>query len=225
VNNNHLNYLHAMGVQCWASREAAVEEKIDFAGDSSNSSTLPAVMDWPALESYVRQCEECSLSESRAQAVLGAGSQTASWMLVTEAPNEADEMAGQPFMGESGRLLTEMLFAVGLTRKSVYITHIVKCRPEGDRNPAVGELDSCKGYLDRQIELLAPKIVLAVGRVAAQSLLNTDRPLSELRGDIHHYGAAKIPLVVIYHPAYLLRSLTEKRKAWSDLQLALEVMA
>ncbi len=214
-----------MGIQCWASREAAVEAQVDFAGESSNTSTLPAAMDWPTLESHVGQCKGCSLSESRAQAVLGAGSQTASWMLVTEAPNEADEMAGQPFMGESGRLLTEMLFAAGLSRESVYITPVVKCRPVGDRKPAVAELDSCKGYLDRQVELVVPKIVLAVGRVAAQSLLNTDRPLSELRGQVHQYGAAKTPLVVIYHPAYLLRSLTEKRKAWSDLQLALEVMA
>lgn len=180
-------------------------------------------MGWEALERAVQDCQNCPLHSNRNQTVFGSGNRSASWMLVGEAPGKEEDLQGRPFVGRAGKLLSAMLSAAGLSRETVFIANILKCRPPENRDPAHEEAESCKDYLKRQIELVQPRILLAVGRVAAQNLLETDRPLSELRGKVHHYGARKTPVVVVYHPAYLLRSLTEKRKAWADLQLALKV--
>jgi DNA polymerase len=152
--------------------------------------------------------------------VFGCGNKNADWMFIGEGPGQHEDEQGEPFVGPAGQLLTEMIRAMGLTREEVFITHIVKCRPPGNRDPHVGEVAACSGYLQRQIALIQPRMILAVGRIAAQTLLATDAPLGKLRGSVHDFTGT--PLVVVYHPAYLLRSLPEKRKAWQDLQVAMK---
>jgi DNA polymerase len=139
-------------------------------------------------------------------------------MFIGEAPGQNEDIEGKPFVGQAGKLLTEMIKAIGLSRNSVYITNIIKCRAPNDRDPKTEEINTCNQYIQQQIKLVKPKIILTVGRVAAQALLKTNKPLSKLRGVSHQL--ADIPLAVVYHPSYLLRSLLEKRKAWQDLQLA-----
>lgn len=178
-----------------------------------------AAMDWEALEACVRDCTACTLHRTRTQTVFGVGSRSASWMVIGEAPGEQEDLKGEPFVGRAGQLLNEMLRAVGLARESVYIANILKCRPPQNRDPQPAEASACEAFLKRQLALIKPRIILAVGRVAAQNLLKTDTPIGKLRGSVHRY--AGIPLVVTYHPAYLLRSPLEKRKAWGDLLLAL----
>jgi DNA polymerase len=228
VNKIKLSYLDAMGIQSWALRERPVAALLARSGEQSLSareeSDSTTEMGWSELKSCVQGCHECSLHLARTQTVFGAGDQSASWMLIGEAPGKDEDLQGKPFVGKAGRLLTEMLVAAELTREAVFITNIVKCRPPNNRDPEPKESDSCRGYLQRQIELVQPKILLALGRIAAQNLLGTELPLKELRGKIHYYGINKIPVVVVYHPAYLLRSLTKKRKAWDDIQLARKVL-
>ena len=144
-------------------------------------------------------------------------------MIIGEAPGADEDRQGEPFVGRAGQLLTAMLEAIGCRREEVYITNILKCRPPGNRDPLPAEVASCHDYLERQITLVDPSLILVVGRVAAHNLLQTDLPIGRLRGQVHHYGKAGIPLVVTYHPAYLLRSPLEKRKSWDDLQLAQRV--
>lgn len=175
---------------------------------------------WDLLQAEVAQCGKCSLCETRTQTVFGSGNKHADWMLIGEAPGQQEDLQGQPFVGNAGQLLTEMLRAIGLARSEVYIANILKCRPPGNRDPKPDEAASCREYLKRQQALVRPKIILAVGRVAAQALLATDKPLSKLRGKIHTLNDT--PLVVVYHPAYLLRTLADKKKAWLDLQFALQ---
>lgn len=175
-------------------------------------------MDWQALQTAVTQCTRCGLHASRRQAVFGGGNRAAEWMIVGEAPGEDEDQQGEPFVGASGQLLNNMLRATGLSREQVYLTNVIKCHPPNDRNPHVDEISQCFDYLQRQIALLQPRLVLAVGRVAAHALLRVNTPLGELRGQIHHI--ADIPLVVTYHPAYLLRKPFEKAKSWDDLRLA-----
>ena len=200
-------------------------------------------MDWSALESAVAGCQACPLGQGRRNTVFGTGDRNADWMVVGEAPGEQEDLQGEPFVGPSGQLLDNMLKAIGLSRhagapvqgavapdathapahfKGVYIANVVKCRPPGNRNPQPDEVAQCDPYLARQVALVRPKIILAMGRFAVQSLLGTTEPLGRLRGRVHHYQG--VPVVVTYHPAYLLRSLPEKGKAWADLCLALEVM-
>jgi DNA polymerase len=150
--------------------------------------------------------------------VFGVGNRQARWLVIGEAPGEQEDLQGEPFVGRAGLLLNEMLRAIGLRRDEVYIANILKCRPPGNRDPRPEEVAACEGFLKRQIALLRPRIILAVGRIAAQSLLKTATPISKLRGQVHRYQG--IPLVITYHPAYLLRSPQEKRKAWRDLLLA-----
>jgi len=226
-NSTRLQYLDAMGVDVWVSRASLPQEQysnIDEANVSAiaqvNRATDSIDDDWYSLQQQVEQCHQCALSETRARTVFGEGDMKADWMLIGEAPSQTENQEGKPFLGQSGFLLTEMLRAIGLNRETAYITNIVKCSPPNNKDPKVDELKSCHGFLQRQITLLKPKIILAVGRVAAHSLLGTKKPLSELRGIVHHVN--EIPVVVVYHPAYLLRSLLEKRKAWQDLQLALK---
>lgn len=185
---------------------------------------LPPVdeLNWAQLKQRVAGCHACGLSQQRTQTVFGVGDQSADWLIVGEAPGQQEDQRGEPFVGRAGQLLDNMLQAIGLTRRQVYITNIVKCRPPGNRDPHVDERAVCRGYINRQIALLRPKIVVVVGRVAAHALLETEEAVGKLRGREFNYGTSAIPLVVTYHPAYLLRSPSEKSKAWSDLCFARE---
>ena len=168
----------------------------------------------------VRQCTACGLCGTRTQTVFGVGDHRAEWLVIGEAPGADEDRQGEPFVGRAGKLLNPMLQAVGLKREQVFIANILKCRPPDNRDPAPTEATSCLPFLERQIALIRPRLILAVGRIAAQNLLATDTPIGKLRGQAHRFGPARIPLVVTYHPAYLLRSPREKRKAWDDLRLA-----
>jgi DNA polymerase len=176
-------------------------------------------LDWTALEERVTGCELCRLCERRTNAVFGVGDREADWMLIGEAPGENEDKQGEPFVGQAGKLLDNMLHALGLSRESnVYIANVIKCRPPGNRNPELDEVARCEPYLQRQVELVKPKIIVALGRFAAQSLLKSEASIASLRGRVHEYRG--VPVVVTYHPAYLLRSLPDKAKAWADLCLA-----
>ena len=187
-----------------------------------------AAMDWPELRATVAACTACKLCQGRKQTVFGVGHPQAHWMIVGEAPGEQEDQQGEPFVGKSGQLLDNMLRAIGLTRQpaaapqQVYIANTLKCRPPGNRNPQPDELAQCEPFLIRQVELVQPKIILAMGRFAVQSLLRSSEPIGRLRGRAHDYHG--VPLIVTYHPAYLLRSLEEKARAWDDLCLAVETV-
>jgi uracil-DNA glycosylase family 4 len=191
-----------------------------------------ARMEWDDLSRAVSTCEACDLCRTRTQTVFGVGHREAEWMIVGEAPGAEEDARGEPFVGQAGRLLDQMLAAVGLSRggsgaDSVFIANVLKCRPPGNRNPQPEEVARCEPFLQRQIELVRPRLLLVMGRFAAQSLLGTDASIAALRGREHAYrsGAAQIPVVVTYHPAYLLRSLGDKAKSWADLCLARDVSA
>ncbi len=181
-------------------------------------------MDWQALRSKVAACTLCTLHTTRTQTVFGVGNPNAEWLVIGEAPGAEEDARGEPFVGRAGGLLNSMLKAIGLEREQVFIANILKCRPPGNRDPKPEEAAHCRPYLERQIALIRPKIILAVGRIAAQNLLATETPIGKLRGRVHRFGAARTPLVVTYHPAYLLRSPGEKRKAWDDLKFAVDVL-
>jgi DNA polymerase len=185
----------------------------------------PAIarMTWPVLEQAVAGCTACGLSRSRRNPVFGVGPRPARWMLVGEAPGEQEDERGEPFVGPAGRLLDQMLAAIGVDRPTdAFIANVLKCRPPGNRNPQAEEVARCEPYLLRQVELLRPTLVVALGRFAAQSLLGTDGSIASLRGRVHRLraGGLEVPLVVTYHPAYLLRTLPDKSKTWADLRLA-----
>ena len=179
---------------------------------------------WDELRLLVSECRACGLCEKRQQAVFGVGPETAPWLFVGEGPGADEDAQGEPFVGQAGRLLDSMLAAIGCARGTdSYIANVVKCRPPGNRTPTHEEASACAPFLDRQIELLAPKLIVALGKTAATRLLGTEASLASLRGRVHRYRG--IPLVVTYHPAYLLRSLPEKAKAWEDLLLARRTLA
>lgn len=181
------------------------------------------LMDWSALESAVSGCEACPLCRGRTQAVFGVGDRKAEWMVIGEAPGEQEDLRGEPFVGPSGQLLDNMLRAVGVKRgQGVYIANVLKCRPPGNRNPQPDEIAQCEPFLRRQVELVQPRIILAMGRFAVQALLQSQEAIGKLRGRVHRYG--DVPLVVTYHPAYLLRNLADKARAWDDLCLARRVL-
>jgi len=179
--------------------------------------------DWSRLQLAVSHCVACDLANSRTNTVFGVGDVNADWMIVGEAPGADEDRQGEPFVGRAGQLLNNMLLAIGLKREQVYIANILKCRPPNNRDPHPEEVVKCEPFLKRQVELVNPKIILAVGRIAAHNLLKVDSPLSALRGKCFYYGETETPLVVTYHPAYLLRSPKEKRKAWQDLLFARRV--
>ncbi|SIT37667.1 Phage SPO1 DNA polymerase-related protein [Paraburkholderia ribeironis] len=185
------------------------------------SAALPAIntLDWDALSERVAGCQLCRLCEKRTNTVFGVGDRGADWMLIGEAPGENEDRLGEPFVGQAGKLLDNMLRSLMLARDSnVYIANVIKCRPPGNRNPEPDEVARCEPYLQRQVSLVKPKLIVALGRFAAQSLLKTDASISSLRGRVHEYEG--VPVIVTYHPAYLLRSLPDKAKAWADLCLA-----
>ena len=183
-----------------------------------------AGMDWPALKACVADCTACILHVKRNKTVFGVGDENADWLFIGEGPGADEDAQGEPFVGQAGKLLDNMLAAIALKRgANVYIANIVKCRPPGNRNPQPEEAQACSGYLQRQIELIRPKLIVALGKVAAVNLLGRDASIASLRDQVHAYRG--IPLIVTYHPAYLLRTLNDKAKAWEDLCFAVNTMA
>jgi uracil-DNA glycosylase family 4 len=211
--------LKAMEIPVWVTQVPADEPA------APSVPTGEGCADWEALEQAVPACEQCGLHRTRTQTVFGVGNRDADWMIVGEAPGADEDRQGEPFVGKAGLLLNEMLRAAGFGRSDVYIANILKCRPPNNRDPEEAEVEACAGFLNRQIELISPRLILAVGRIAAQNLLHQDLPVGRLRGTVHRYADTGIPVVVTYHPAYLLRSPSQKRKAWADLLLARSVTA
>ena len=229
-------YLEAMGIPVWVLREAADPEpaadkvRPADAGEADPREAVPAsgapdtpaserAADWSELQEAVRTCTRCALHEGRTQTVFGVGSRTADLLIIGEAPGAEEDRRGEPFVGRAGQLLNAMLAAIHLAREEVYIANILKCRPPNNRDPRTDEQATCTPYLQRQIELLQPRVILALGRVAAQWLLQSDAPIGRLRGRTFEYGSRSTPLVVSYHPAYLLRSPLQKSRSWDDLKL------
>jgi DNA polymerase len=199
----------------WVLRNRPVQENSPRAGEGST---------WIELKQAVPACTACGLHKTRTQTVFGVGDENADWMLIGEAPGAEEDRLGDPFVGQAGKLLDNMLAAIGLSRgENVYIANVLKCRPPGNRNPEPDEVAKCTPFLLRQIGLIQPRLIVAMGRFAAQTLLATDASIASLRGRLHSY--AGVPLVVTYHPAYLLRNLPDKSKAWQDLVFARKAMA
>ena len=233
---NRQAYLKALGIKTWTSRArdgidhndnletGALESAPDIEAKVSTDITIDAekiaTLDLTKLAEFVDTCQVCDLHKTRKQTVFGVGHHKADWLIIGEAPGADEDRQGEPFVGRAGQLLTQMLRAIGLAREEVFIANILKCRPPNNRDPKSSEILACNAFLNRQIELLEPKIILALGRIAAQSLLQTDTPIGKLRGKLYHLEENNIPTVVTYHPAYLLRSPKEKRKVWEDLKFA-----
>jgi uracil-DNA glycosylase family 4 len=215
-------YLAAMNLESWVLRAHPVA---GTAAAPAASALRETGLDWPQLRERVAGCTRCALSATRTQTVFGVGNLQADWLIVGEAPGAEEDRQGEPFVGRAGQLLNSMLRAIGLSREQVFIANVLKCRPPGNRDPAPQEIAECLPYLERQIALIKPKIMLAVGRIASHALLQTDVPLGRLRQQVHAFGASRVPLVVTYHPAYLLRTPADKRKAWEDLKFARGVCA
>ena len=226
-------YLEAIGIDLWVQRPRGISATQE-PGRPEPVTTGPraaaavtsgeAAAQWQELLEEVRRCTLCPLHTTRTQGVLGVGPKRADWLVIGEAPGAEEDRRGEPFVGAAGQLLDAMLRAIGLDRRTnVYIANVLKSRPPNNRDPKPEEVAACLPYLVRQIALLQPKIMLAVGRIAAQNLLGTDAPLGRLRGRVHHFGERQTPLVVTYHPAYLLRTPADKRKAWEDLKFARSV--
>jgi uracil-DNA glycosylase len=200
--------------------------------ETSTSSDLPAAprlpsvdgLGWEALAERVSTCTGCELHRTRTRTVFGVGDRQARLMVIGEAPGAGEDLQGEPFVGRAGQLLTAILRAVGLQREHVYIANILKCRPPGNRDPHIDEIGPCRPYLSRQIALVRPRVIVAVGRIAAQYLLSSEQPVGRLRGTEHRFGENGIPLVVSYHPAYLLRTPEQKGAAWQDWQRAVRLL-
>jgi DNA polymerase len=249
MDSRRLRYLRALDIDVWQRRGQALAEPLPGSATlvepaalrKTQESTLrperpvkplpttgtvlpdPTVasMGWDALIGTVGSCTRCPLHATRTQSVFGVGNRTAKWMVIGEAPGAEEDRQGEPFVGRAGQLLNSMLKAIGLAREQVFIANILKSRPPNNRDPRPEEVRACIPYLFRQIELINPTLVLCVGRIAAQTLLETDTPIGKLRGRLHQVGPGR-PMIVTYHPAYLLRSPGEKRKAWADLVLAMQ---
>ena len=230
----HLWYLNKMGIPTWELRqlESTAEKIAPCIVAKTDRSPLPAQnavnpvlvplddnqANWLALEKNVNECIACDLNQTRSHVVFGVGNRQADCLIIGEAPGADEDRLGEPFVGRAGKLLNSMLFAIGLRREEVFITNILKCRPTNNRDPRLEEITKCEPFLQSQVDLIKPKLIVALGRIAAHNLLKTDKPLSALRGNINYYGKSKVPVIVTYHPAYLLRSPREKRKSWQDLQ-------
>jgi len=245
-----LAYLRALGIDVWvlrgqetgdedaapheAGEDYAATREAVAADEAARAAPVPAhagpaadpsADGWEALRARVSGCTRCALHEGRTQTVFGIGNPAADLMIIGEAPGAEEDRRGEPFVGRAGKLLDEMLRSLGLARDDVFIANILKCRPPGNRDPRPGESAECRPYLRRQIALVRPRVILAVGRIAAQDLLESDEPIGRLRTRAHRFPEADIPVVVTYHPAYLLRSPTQKRKAWQDLCRARQLLA
>jgi uracil-DNA glycosylase len=213
---SRLQYLDALGIDVWVPRHTqAIPAKLE---QSPGSQLSP---DWQPLQAEVAGCVKCGLAAGRTHTVFGVGNPHADWLVIGEAPGAEEDRQGKPFVGAAGKLLDAMLRAIGLSREdNVFVANMLKCRPPGNRDPRPEEVAACLPYLMRQIAAIKPKLILTVGRIAAQSLLETDMPLARLRGRVHRFGPLSTALIVTYHPAYLLRAPAEKRKAWEDLKFA-----
>ncbi|MGH8254139.1 MAG: uracil-DNA glycosylase [Steroidobacteraceae bacterium] len=217
--NQRAQYLDALGIDRYVRRQGATR---------ANTKPIAAAdpdTRWDPLAAEVSTCTLCGLYAGRTQTVFGVGNRHAELLVVGEAPGAEEDRQGEPFVGRAGQLLNSMLRAMRAPRETVYIANVLKCRPPGNRDPAPDEVRSCLPYLQRQIDLISPRLMLAVGRIAAQSLLATDTPIGKLRGALHRFGTRGTPLIVTYHPAYLLRSPSEKRKAWTDLRFVQRELA
>lgn len=237
VSKKQAAYLDAMGVTRWVEQgqapfdpgfpeeQAPMPESPEQSRLVSHPSSLtPDANEWEDLQAEVASCQRCPLHETRTQTVFGVGHPKARLMIIGEAPGADEDRQGEPFVGRAGQLLNEMLRAIDLDRQTVYIANILKCRPPNNRDPKPEEAAACVGYLYRQIAYIQPKLILALGRVAAQRLLKTDTTLGKLRGKLHQLPDIDVPFIVTYHPAYLLRSPLDKRKAWQDLLFALKTI-
>lgn len=209
MNNKQNLYLAAMGISVWQLKK-------------SKNKPQPS---WETLQNTVAQCRACGLERSRTQTVFGVGNRKAEFMIIGEAPGFYEDQQGEPFVGRAGQLLTAMLKAIQLDRSQVFIANILKCRPPNNRDPQPEEVAQCTPFLEQQLNLIQPKLLLAVGRIAAHYLLNSKQPLSQLRGKVHRYGKNQTPLIVTYHPAYLLRNPRDKAQAWEDWLLAQEKLS
>ena len=242
MNTRQDEVLGLLGVERWSLRDeparalkpAGASPVPQMAVENSSAvmpvvpTLVPAVaIDWEALRAQVKDCTRCKLCQTRTNTVFGVGNAAAPLMVVGEGPGADEDASGEPFVGRAGKLLDEMLKAIGRSRSdngpaqlpgNVFIANVVKCRPPGNRDPEKDEVEACRGYLDAQIAHVKPKLIVALGRIAAQRLLGSEEPLSRLRGPLHRYGAGGTPVFVTYHPAYLLRSPKEKAKSWEDLK-------
>jgi DNA polymerase len=214
-----MRYLEALGIPVFRLRGT------DSASASASAEARPSEAGWDELADQVRSCTRCDLHKTRTQTVFGVGRHNADLMVIGEAPGADEDRQGEPFVGRAGQLLNAMLKAIGLKREDVFIANILKCRPPNNRDPAPAETGCCTPYLERQIALVAPRAVLAVGRIAAQHLLQSDQAIGRLRGKALNFGAKQTPIVATYHPAYLLRSPLAKSKAWQDLVLVRQLIS
>lgn len=207
IEEDNKQYLNAMGIDIWLERNTEKTSAEHNLGIETNN--------WQQLQQIISQCQKCGLCSSRTQTVFGTGSPTADLMIIGEAPGANEDQQGKPFVGRAGELLTEMLKSVGIAREDVFIANILKCRPPNNRDPSAKEVATCTPYLKQQIEMIKPKLIVAVGRIAAQFLLDSKTSLGKLRTEKHTYQGT--PLLVTYHPAYLLRKPSEKRKSFLDM--------
>jgi len=205
---------HEAAADAVASEGAAAPESPAARAPSQPADAEPALA---RICEEVAACRQCELHKTRTNTVFGCGDSRAEWLFIGEAPGQNEDLQGLPFVGRAGKLLDAMIAALGMKREQVFIANVLKCRPPGNRDPLPREIEQCERYLHRQLEIIQPKVIVALGRIAAQALLKTAEPLGRLRGRAHQYGAGNIPLVATYHPAYLLRSPQEKSKAWEDL--------
>jgi uracil-DNA glycosylase family 4 len=217
MNPRRVASLKALEIDVWERRGLAPAAAVAPAPVVADGGAQPG---WDELERAVKTCTLCPLHKTRTQGVFGVGNRSAEWMVIGEAPGADEDRQGEPFVGRAGQLLNSMLKAIGLRREQVFIANILKSRPPNNRDPKPEEVQACIPYLFRQIELVNPRLILCVGRIAAQTLLETDTPIGKLRGQLHRIAGNR-PMIVTYHPAYLLRSPGEKRKSWADLLLAL----
>jgi DNA polymerase len=215
LDQRQLEILGRIGIDVWQLRGKTPEPGNEHQEKSGSESE--SIGD---IAREISSCERCVLHKTRTRTVPGTGNESADWVFVGEAPGQNEDQQGLPFVGRAGQLLDAMLAALDMNRKSVFIANVIKCRPPGNRDPRPEEVVECEPYLHRQLEILKPKIIVALGRISAQALLKTSSPLGKLRGQVYQYGVNAIPMVVTYHPAYLLRSPQQKAKAWEDLLLA-----
>jgi uracil-DNA glycosylase family 4 len=218
-----LRYLNAMSIQAWQLKES-LPSVVAASENRVLAPVLAQTTDWESLRLAVQSCTACGLDKTRTQTVFGIGNPLADLMIIGEAPGFNEDKQGEPFVGRAGQLLTAMLQAIGFERENVYIANILKCRPPNNRDPQVEEVNLCTPFLQKQIALVQPKLLLAVGRIAAHYLLNSKAPLPQLRNITHQYGSLNTPLIITYHPAYLLRNPKDKGKAYEDLQLTYRLL-
>ncbi len=235
MSNQHNAYLKAMGIDVWVERTPSIpaikarqqtEPELEPLAPESISKPEKNLniesLDWPALRSIVAECQNCELAKTRTQTVFGTGKQTASMMIIGDAPNDEDDKQGDVFSGQAGKLLNAMLKAMGFQRNDVYISNLVKCRRPENQELSIENVTACESYLIRQIKLVQPDLILALGSITAQRLLKSKSTMGRLRGQLHYIDGVNVPIIVSFEPAYLLRSANEKRKAWEDLQMAMK---